>query len=322
MLKRHILLLCIFSFFCGSLLFLQAEETGIVPNVANWEELKWEEMEGDELTFFVDSGISSKQKSLGTEKLPFKTIDEALSHITTFKKKGKKIKVVLNIKGNFISSYSYVINSPIKIVSLSKNKKTKSSIEFRKNAGFMLSSSFLMLENFSLIRKETVGEPRTVPLFYVSSSKMKLKDVNIDVKEGGGVFYLLSSKFELDNVFINSRQSDYCNIAELISSKAKISSSKFISVSKGAIALDASESEVMVEGLSYEASSSYFSFVVRAFSSKMSIANTTLIEKGSSKDRRVAIIHDKNSQLQESKVTLSGFSKIAEVRNGRLDYLK
>lgn len=321
MTKRQVLFFFFFTFFATFCLQAEGGEEVSLPewSAPSWDVLEWEKIEGNEVHIFANSSASAKQ-TLGTAKLPFKTIDDALSHIATLKKKGKKIKVVLNIKGRFVASYSYVINYPIKIVGLAKNSNT--NIEFRKNTGFMLSSSFLMLENVSLVRKEGVGEPRTVPLFYSSSAQIKLKDVKIDVKEGGGLFFFRSSKFELSDVVINSIQADYCNIMEVSSSKGKISSCKFICHSKSAIALDVNKSEVIVDGLLYEISSSYFSFFVRAFASSLNVANTSLKEKEHSKERRVAIIYDKVSQLQEHKVTLSGFAELAAVRSEKFDYLK
>ena len=323
MLKRQVLLFFfIVSFVSFMLVHVEAEKAVASPEfiVSEWNVLDWEKVEGSEVHLFVNSEISSKQKKIGTEKAPFKTIDEALSHVNNLNKKDKKMKVLLNIKGKFTSAYSYIISCPIKIVGV--EKKTKATLEFGKNAGFMLSSSFLELENISITRKEGVGEPRTVPLFYSSSGKMKLNAININAKEGGSVFVFRFSTFEMDDVCINSKQGDYCTIMEIFTSKGKISSSKFTSISKSSIALDVDKSDVLIDGLLYDSSSSYFSFFMRAFSSKLHVANTTLTANANSKEGNVAIIHNKDSQLKEEKVVLSGFAKLAEVRNSRLDYMK
>lgn len=340
-LRREVLFFLILSFFCTYCVFLQAEESGAPAlsatssewsaseweaSASEWEALEWKNIEGKEVSLFVNSDVAStlmsENTSFGSAKQPFKSVDEAFLHIATLVKKKKKIKVVLNITGHFISSYSYIVNCPIKIVGHEKRKDAKANVEFRKNAGFMVSSSPLMLENILLTRKEVVGEPRTVPLFYVSGGEVGLKAVNVEVKEGGGVFFFRSSKFELNDVFVNSRQADYCNIIEAHSSKGKIYASKFTSVSRSAIALDSIGSEVMIDGLMYESRTSYFSFFVRAFSSSLYIASTSLSEKGSAKEKRVAIIYDENSQLKDNDVKLAGFASLAEVRKGKLDYLK
>ena len=311
MLRRFVL--CA-SILCFLLMYLSAQEKEIVEG--DWNDLKWERIEGNEVSIFVDFSLNSKQKGLGTEKKPFKTIDEAFSYISLLNTR-KKIKVILYIRGNFLSSYSYVVSFPLKIIGHTKKEKTK--IEFRKNAGFVLSSSFLALENISVFRREVINEPRTVPLFYISSGKLSLKDVSIEVKEGGSIFNFKDSKFYMNGVSIKSKQKDYCNIVESATSQGRISLSKIVCISKSTIAFDVKKSDLFINNTSYEVTSSYFSFFIRSFNSKIDILNSALNEKNKSD---VAIIHNKASRLKVDNVKLSGFVKSSEVRNGKLDYIK
>jgi len=289
-----------------------------------WKTLDWQGLAGEEVTLFVNSAVSSnrsgkessskhpskpssQKKNLGSQKAPFATIDEALSHISTLKKKNK-VKVLLHVSGNFVSSYSYIITCPIKIVATSK--RTQTDIEFRKNAGFVLSSSFLMLENLTIKRRESVGEPRSVPLFYVSAGSLCLKTVKVDVKEGGAVFVFLSSKFEMDGVSMNSRQADYCNIMEVFASQGRISSSQITGTSRNVVAIDAKKSHVIVDSSSYEAVVPYFALFARLSSSKLYLSNNSLSKSGGMDEEKVAIVLDASSKLEEKNTTVSGFAKL------------
>ena len=229
----------------------------------------------------------------------------------------------LNIRGDFSSTYSYVISCPLKIVGLDKDeeKKEKSKIKFEKNAGFILTSSFLGIENIHIDRKEVIDEPRTVPVFYSLDGFINLKDVIIDAKEGGAVFTLYKSQFLMQNLYITSTQNGYANILESIGSKGSILASNIKCSSRSIIAIDMDHSNVILENTHIDATSLYFNLFARVFDSNLTVKNSNVLAKGNGK-KDVAIIYNDKTKIQSENVKIEGFASEKRIKNKKTGYME
>ena len=282
------------------------------------ETTKWEEIKRDEKIIFVNA--LTKKKTYGTKEFPFKTIDEALTHLTSSNKKDP-IKAIIYISGSFTSKYSYIVSYPLKIVGMLKNEKKGDSISFEKNTGFVISSSFLEIENCLLSRKELIGEPRAVPLFYSINSHINLKNVNLNVKEGGSVFTLLSSTFLFEKLTCTSTQNNYCNVLEANASNGFITFSNLKCNGRSVIPIDIQNSTITLKDVNTYIDVKYFTVFIRARDSNISINNTLISAKGEG-HKKASIIHNKSSHLKLENIKIEGFEKESTLKDDRLDYMK
>ena len=306
--KKYCLLTC-FAFLAFA---LSAKDKSSLEFSQNWDDF-----DAREVVFFVNSANKKAKKKDGSKDAPFGTLDEAMQAISSAKLKNINLKAKIYITGTFSSSYSYIIAQPTKIIGSSH----KDSVYFEKNTGFVLSSSYLFLENLSVSRKELVDEPRTVPIFYVSSSTLVLKNVQVKSKEGGTVFSLSESTLSLESSSIFSKQNSYCSVIESSSSTLNIFDSSVDCSSRKIILLDAKNSKINIEHMQASLQSSYFAFFARCFDSNLSITSSSIIAKGGGKAIQ-AIIHNKNSNLKLDALGMEGFKVQAEIRDNKLDYLK
>lgn len=310
----------LFHFFALAIFFqLNAKE-----NERPKEIQEWSNIEGKEFFVFVDKS-SPVSTPAGNEKSPFKSVDDAFSFLSLQKKQHTKIKAVLNIKGSFATEYSYIITYPTKIIGSHTEKRgeknIKSNINFGKNAAFIVTSSFLHLENVSVTRRELVNEPRTVPIIYSLASNVIIKDSYIYAKEGGNVCNFLDSNISIIGSTITSIQNSYSNIIEAKNSNCKISTSKFLSSARSIIAIDANNSNITVTDINAELTSLYFAFFARVFSSTFTVETSSLIAKGSGKAKE-AIIYNEENSIKLKSLKLEGFEKESSLKKGKLDYIK
>lgn len=285
---------------------------------------EWSDIEGKEFFVFVDKS-SKATKPLGSKNSPFRSIDDAFSFLSLSLKKHTKVKATINVKGSFATEYSYIITYPTKIVGMpitnNDEKNIKSNINFGKNAGFIVTSSFLILENIHVTRRELVNEPRTVPLLYSFASNVIIKDTDIYAKEGGTVCNFLNSNFSILSSTLNSTQNGYSSLIEANNSKGKISSSQFSSSARSIIAVDVKNSSLTITNLNAQLTCLYFAFFARVFDSTSIIENSSFVAKGSGKAKEAIMYNDK-SNVKIQTLNLDGFEKESSMKNGKLDYMK
>lgn len=330
MLKRIVILKKILAFlvlFSSCVLYAEELDASSEKNDAESTALSWDAIDAPELVFYVEKILPSNlatKKAMGTKEEPFPSIDDALCHISLLKKTKKKLKVLLNVRGGFSSNHSYIISCPIKIVGLSldEEKKEVSRIRFGKNAGFFLmSSSFLMIENIHINRRELIGEPRTVPIFYALNSHLSLKNVSIDAREGGLVFMLYDSQFFMQNMSISSVQNSYSSILQSVNSKGAILASNIKCSSRSIIAMDIDRSNIILENIYFDATSSYFNFFARVFDSHFLIKNSNVLAKGNGKKEAAIMCNDKTEFLSKN-LKVEGFASEKIIKNTKTGYME
>ncbi len=311
---KKVLIACVF-FFSTFLIFTHSAKSGVSA--------KWEDIDAKEVVFFVNAANKNALKQDGSKKFPFGTIDRAMRTISSLSKQNKKIKAKVYIKGTFSSNYSYIVSSPLWIIGTSSGKNNGESdvISFGKNAGWVVSSSLLQLERFTIKRKEVANEPRTVPIFYASLSHLGLEKVEVIGVEGGTMFSLSHASLSLQSSSILSNQSAYCNVIEANNAELSINSSNIECTSQKIIALDSQNSTINLENVRAGLNATYFAFFARCFNSNLTCQNALLSTKGADK-LTDAIIYNEASQLKIENCLIEGFKAESAVKNDRVDYLK
>ena len=308
MLKRFLFIQFIFSF-----LLLYGEE-GIEQAID-----KWQEVSGKEIVIFVNNTNKSQKRFNGTKKAPFKTIEDAFTHLSGLKK--KDIKATIHITGSFTSKNVYVITMPIKIVVLedykidNTEKKASSYIAFEKNAGFVVTSSMLFIEKCSISRREFIGEPRSVPVLYSSNSYINMKNVNLTVKEGGSIFRFIESNVNMQAMIINSNQNGYCNMIETIKSKLKIKDVKFNCNGRFVVSIDSSASFVDMDAINCNIQAHLFAIVLKANDGEANIKNSIFSVEGKYVTSDEAIIYSNQTKLDVKDLELKGFMRESKLKN-------
>lgn len=303
MLKKA-LFIC-FIFFNFSL--LQGEESfGQATN-------EWENIKGKEIFIFVNNKNKSKEKPDGSKKAPFKTIEEAFTHLSGLK--GKDLKATIYITGSFRSKNVYVITCPTKIMGFEfydniATEKKASSISFEKNAGFVVTASTLFMEKCTISRREFVGEPRSVPILYSSNSTINLKNITITAKEGGTLFRFIESSVSIDAMILNSNQNGYCNIIETSASEIKIKNTHLNCNGRFVIALDSNDSSLNIEGLHCNIKAYLFAIGMKANNGKVNIKNSFFGVEGKYVWADEAILYSNEEAILNIKnLKLKGFMK-------------
>ena len=303
----------LFIYFVFSLCLLHGEQSIEQTND------EWKEIQGKEIVLFVDNTNKSQKRFNGTKKAPFKTIEDAFTHLSGLKK--KDIKATIHITGSFTSKNVYVITMPTKIVGFDDHKnediekKASSYITFEKNAGFVVASSHLFMEKCSISRREFIGEPRSVPVLYSSNSYINMKNVNLTVKEGGSIFRFIESNVNMQAMVINSNQNGYCNMIETIKSKLKIKDVKFNCNGRFVVSIDSSASFVDMDAINCNIQAHLFAIVLKANDGEANIKNSIFSVEGKYVTSDEAIIYSNQTKLDVKDLELKGFMRESKLKN-------
>ncbi len=301
MLKKALFIYFIFFSIC----LLQGEES------VEYSSSEWENIEGKELSIFVNSENKSKRKADGSRKAPFKSIEAAFTHLNGLKE--KDIKATIHITGSFTSKNVYVITFPTKIVGVddgktSYDKKVSSHISFEKNAGFVVASSKLFIEKCTISRREFADEPRSVPVLYSSNSFINIKNVTLTAKEGGTVFRFIESDVMMDSLIVNSNQNGYyCNVLKTTKSNLKIKDVYLNCNGRFVLAIDSNASFLSAERLHCNINAHISANVLKTNAGSVNIQNSFFYAEGKDFKKDVAIIYDAKTKLETKDIELKGF---------------
>lgn len=275
--------------------------------------VEWKDILEEEITLFVNNTNRSKEKANGSKKAPFKTLEQAFTHLSGLKK--KNIKALIYITGSFTSKNVYIVKMPTKIVGFDDyktkaiEKKTSSYINFEKNAGFVVTSSKLFIEQCTISRKELIDEPRSVPILYSSNSLINIKNVTITAKEGGSIFRFIESDVSMEEMILNSVQNGYCNIMQTIKSKLKIKATNFNCDGRFVVLIDSTDSLVSVENVHCNILAHLSAVALKANNGDVSVENSFFSAEGKYAQKDDAIICDEKTKLHTKNVILKGFMR-------------